>query len=128
MYPVLVEKVINFLNAAREKYPCDVDRNGEITYANANDGTDFDWQVNDRLCEFGWGTPDGKAWTFRCMVYKDGSATTYCYPNGEMSPIDTLEEHLFTEDEAEQLYRMMYRSTDAKSLWDPSLCDIVWEE
>lgn len=125
--PELVKRIVDFLNEAKDKYPCEVDCNGEITYANGNDSTPFDWEVNNRLCEFGWGVPDGSVWAFKCHAHRNGTVTIYCYPNGEAKPVDTLEKELFTENEMEQLYDIMYNSTDRCGIYDVTLDEIEWK-
>lgn len=123
--PELVQRIVDFLNEAHEKYPCETD--GYIVYANGNDGTDFDWGCNERLCEFGYSIPDGSCWAFKCCVSKYGEAVIYCYPNGESHPVDKLKKQLFTEREMNELYRIMYNSTDAKRVWDACIYDIPWK-
>lgn len=126
-YPAEVKKVVDFLMEALNKYPdAKVDCNGEITYGNGNDGTDFDWGCNNRLCEFGWGTEDGSVWAFKCLVNNDGEATIYCYPHGEMQPVETLKKDILTEAETERLYHIMMQSCDNKSIYDSTLDRIAW--
>lgn len=124
--PVLLQRVIAFLEEARAKYPCEVDNDGRITYANGNDGTGFDWDVNNRLPEIGWGVPDGSVWAFKCYVYNDGQVEIYCYPNREPKPVDVLERKLFTENEAKELYWVMYNATDRCGIYDVTLEEIDW--
>ena len=51
-----IEKVKEYVNSARAEFPEItnelLDNDGKIYYMNGNDGTDFDWDWNDRLCEF----------------------------------------------------------------------------
>ena len=124
-YPKQVQAVVDFLNEVKSKYDCKTE--GFITYANGNDGTDFDWVMNERLCEFGYGTPDGVRWAFKCLVYKDGNADIYCYPNGEMQPVETVEKQIMTQRSATKLYHIMYKSTDSKDVWNANIDDIKWE-
>lgn len=49
------EKVVDYINKAKEKYNISNDmllENGSIYYMNGNDGTAFDWDCNDVTCEF----------------------------------------------------------------------------
>lgn len=120
-----VEKVINFINECRKEFPdvkdSDLEKGGAIFYMNGNDGTDFDWEVNNRLCEFGIGVADGSVFAFKCHVYKDGSTECYCYPHGEMRPVETIEKDLFDENEVNDLYRTMMKVADNKRLWDKTI-------
>ena len=126
-YPAEVKKVVDFLMEARAKYPdTKVDCDGEITYANGNDGTDFDWSCNDRLCEFGWGFEEGSVWAFKCLVDRSGETSIYCYPHGEQQPVEKLEKEILTEEETEKLYRIMMRSCDNKGIFDATLDRIEW--
>ena len=128
-YPVELKKVVDFLMEARNKYPdAKLDCNGEITYANGNDGTDFDWVCNNKLCEFGWGVENGSVWAFKCDVCSDGEAIIYCYPHGEPRPVETLKKDVLSAAEAEKLYRLMMRSCDAKGVYDTTLDRIIWSE
>jgi len=120
-----LQKVIDFLEYQRERFDIPkekLEKNGQIIYANGNDGTDFDWEANNRLCEFGYGVEDGSVWAFKLLVNKDGSAEVYCYPNGEMSPIDTVKDDRFMSKlEVEELKDFMYDVADASMNWDMTL-------
>lgn len=52
----IINKVIEYIKKAREMLPEVTDDmlygNGAIYYMNGNDGTAFDWEANDRCCEF----------------------------------------------------------------------------
>lgn len=123
----LVDMIIAFLEEAREKYSIpksELEKNGAIIYANGNDGTDFDWEANGRLCEFGYGTKDGSVWAFKCYVYNDGNADIYCYPHGEMRPVETLKRKLMTANAAEDLYKLMLSMADYREKYDCTLDEI----
>jgi len=126
-YPAELKKVVDFLMEARDKYPdAKLDSNGEITYANGNDGTNFDWNCNDRLCEFGWGIEDGSVWAFKCLVFRDGDAVIHCYPHGEQRAVETLGKVLLSETEADRLHKIMMDSCDSKGIYDTTLDRIIW--
>lgn len=120
-----LQKVINFLEDARNRFNIpkeNLEKNGQIIYANGNDGTDFDFEVNNRLCEFGYGVADGSVWAFKMMLNRDGSAEIYCYPNGESSPIDTIKaDKLMSREEVEEFKDFMYDVSDAHMNWDMTL-------
>ena len=117
-----VKKVINYINECRKEFPdvkdSDLEKDGAIFYMNGNDGTDFDWEVNNRLCEFGIGVADGSVFAFKCHVNKDGSTECYCYPHGEMQPVKIIEKNLFDKNEVNDLYLTMMKVADNKYLWD----------
>lgn len=128
-YPDLLKPVVNFLHEVRKKYPeAKVDRNGEISYCNGNDGTAFDWNINGRLCELGWGVPDGSVWAFKCFVYQDGTAECYCYPNGEARPVEVVSKKLYSVEKAEQLCKLMLRTFDYNRLFDVTLESVLGKE
>lgn len=121
-----LERIEELLNEAKAKYPeAKMIRNGDVEYANGNDGTDFDWEANGRLCEFGCGYEDDLVWAFKCFVYNDGNVSIYCYPNGESSPVEKLEyEDVFTKEELKELYNHMLKNYDRKLNWDCYIRDI----
>ena len=120
----LIKKVVDFLEEARIKYDIpleELEKGGQITYANGNDGTDFDWEANDRLCEFGYGVKSGDVWAFKLLLDRWGYAEIYCYPHGEAQSVEKLEKQLMTEEEAEDLKYLMKRHADNKGRYDCTL-------
>ena len=106
----VIKKIIEFLEEAREKHNVPkekLEKCGKVIYANGNDGTEFDWDVNERLCEFGYGTEKGDCWAFKLLIDTSGDAAIYCYPNGEMKPVETLKKKLADERSMKALYSLM---------------------
>ena len=127
-YPNEVQKVVDFITEVRNEFPDVTDdmleKGGKIGYYNGNDGTDFDWSCNERLCEFGIGTADGDVYAFKCYVHKDGKADVYCYPHGEMRPIKEVEKDILTKSEVRNLYYTMLENADGKEKYNAYLEDI----
>ena len=49
----MLNQIVGIVNEIRKEYPViGNELDGKIYYMNGNDGTDFDWEANDRLCEF----------------------------------------------------------------------------
>lgn len=127
-YPYELKAIVDFLMEVREKYPdAKVDCNGEITYGNGNDGTEFDYEANDRLCEIGWGIEDGTVWAFKCLVDRSGHATIYCYPHGEVKPVETITRDILTPGEVDRLYRILMRACDDRGIYDATLDQVDWD-
>lgn len=120
-----VNTVIEFINKCRKEFPnlkdSDLEKNGAIFYMNGNDSTPFDWDINNRLCEFGIGVADGSVYAFKCHINKDGSAQCYCYPHGEQQPVKTIEKDLFDREEVNNLYSTMMEVADNQYLWDKTI-------
>ena len=120
----LIQKIVDVLEDARLKYEIEkeeLERNGVIIYANGNDGTDFDWDVNNRSCEFGYGVKDGSVWAFKLLVDSSGDGTIYCYPHGEMKPVETIRTVLMDKYEAEELKNIMLETADGNMMWNCTL-------
>lgn len=123
----IIKEIIKFLEEAREKYGVSKDKldcDGNVTYANGNDGTDFDWAFNDRLCEFGYGIKDGSVWAFKLFIDSSGEARIYCYPNGEMNPVECIKKQITDENGMKRLYRYMMDHADKKDLYDKTLNEL----
>ena len=119
-----LKKVVDFLEEAREKHNVakeNLEKGGQVIYANGKDSTQFDWDCNDRLCEFGYGVKDGSVWAFKLHLYKDGNAEVYCYPNGELKPVDSLKRNIMTPYEVGLLKEHMLKVADNRGMWDKTL-------
>ena len=123
----IIREIVNMLEEARIKYnvPKDkLDGDGKVLYANGNDGTDFDWHVNDKLCEFGYGMKNSSLWAFKLCINRNGKADVYCYPNGEMRSIERIEKQITDKENMKKLYKYMMNRADRKGLYDMTLEDL----
>jgi len=122
-----IKEIIKFLEEAREKYGVSKDKldcSGNVTYANGNDGTNFDWYCNGRLCEFGYGLKDKPVWAFKLCIDCNGLAEIYCYPNGEISSVERIKKQITDEKGMKRLYRYMMDHADRKNLFDKTLNEL----
>jgi len=121
----LLERLCDFIEEIKVKYPdTPLERGGDIEYANGNDGTDFDWGVNEHLCEFGCGYDDGRVWAFKVLIDTEGEAVCYCYPNGEPKPVEIIKKQLLTSSEMKAFYEYMLNTYDRKHHWDCFVWDV----
>ena len=116
----IIEKIKGAFTEIREQYPFimdeDLDKNGAIYYMNGNDGTDFDWNANDRCCEF-YMFHSNEIGFIKLLVNKHDTYTAYVYPNGEMRATETIRGDL---DEGDSLYlaALLYRKADKEYIYD----------
>lgn len=126
----LLDLIRNFIAEIRKDYPniTDdmLDSNGEIYYMNGNDGTMFDWDCNNRCCEFYIFHKDEMGFIKLCVNAND-TMTAYVYPNGEISPAETRKKKL-DKLTASYIAGMMYEATDRKMIWDAKLSEINFPE
>ena len=99
--------------------------NGAIYYMNGNDGTDFDWQVNNHLCEFfTYYDNESKRGFCKIVLNKDGTASIFIFKDGAIYATDQYDIELCSVDEARFLGCLMYRATDAELIWDENIDNI----
>lgn len=107
-----------------EVKPLDLEENGKIYYMNGNDGTLFDWNLNERLCEFMvFYNDETNLGAIKTLIYSNGEIITYLYKNKSSSPfkevIDTI-----TEKEAFELAVILYEKADMLNIFDSSIEDM----
>lgn len=126
----VINEVIRYFDDIRKQYP-DItndmlDTNGAIHYMNGNDGTDFDWDVNDRLCEF-YVFHKNEYGFIKVLVSKNGEMSAYVYlDNGFASAIEVEPRYLYADD-VEDLCKVLYRNADCESIWDEPIDNIDFE-
>ena len=122
----IIEKIKTVFAEIREKYPLisdeDLHSNGAIFYMNGNDGTDFDWNTNDRCCEF-YMFHENKIGFIKLFVNKGDTYTAYVYPNGEMSATETIRGDLNKGDSL-YLAALLYRKADREYIYDSIIDEI----
>lgn len=117
----ILKKVINYINRGMdpEITPDMLDENGAIYYRNGNDGTKWDWEENDRTCEFmnyykstGYGC-------VKAFVQSDGYIVGYFYPEeGRGEEIVHLEPEFIGEKEAEDFKNFLNLKFDLFQRWN----------
>ncbi len=118
-----------FFKVARKMYPSITDdmlcNNGAIYYMNGNDSTEFDWNMNDRLCEFFVFHKNGYGFIKAC-VNKDNSIDMYIFEDGGMKPT-----YKFTEEmeglKSSSFANLMNYIADDEDLWDRPIDELDWD-
>ena len=122
------EQIERVINIAREKYPSITNdmlyTNGSIYYMNGNDGTDFDWNCNDRLCEF-YVFHKNEMGFIKVCVNRNNSINVYIYEDGGIEPTYKFKEEL-KELESEDFAIIMNRIADKENLWDQPIDKLDW--
>lgn len=122
----IIEKIKTVFADIREKYPLvtdeDLHNSGAIFYMNGNDGTDFDWDVNDRCCEL-YMYHKNEIGFIKLYVNKGDTYTAYVYPNGEMSATETIRGDL-KEGDSLYLAALLYRKADREYIYDAIIDEI----
>ena len=98
--------------------------NTDMYYMNGNDGTEFDWRCNDRVCEFALQYPEELTdmLAARLMVWRDGNATLYMYEPDAVSPFQEIYYNdTFDENDIKMLAEYLEDTRDKKRIWDKKI-------
>lgn len=102
-----------------------LDANGAIYYANGNDSTRFDWNCNNRLCEF-YVFHKNEMGFIKALVNRDNSIDMYIYEDGGMRPT-----YKFTEEmenlKASSFANLMNYIADDEYKWDKPIDELDWD-
>lgn len=102
-----------------------LDTNGAIYYMNGNDSTPFDWNCNDRLCEF-YVYHENEMGFIKAFVNRNNTIEVYIYEDGGMSPT-----HKFTKKmenlKAIDFANLMNYIADDKGKWDEPIDKLNWD-
>ena len=127
----VIEKVTEYIRNARSLVPAVtddmLDTNGAIHYMNGNDGTDFDWGVNDHLCEF-MVFGKNEMGFIKVLVEKNDVIRGWIYEDFGMRPTHTLETAKLDEGEARKFACQMFQIADRKQLWDRPITELDFTE
>ena len=94
---------------------------GAVHYMNGNDGTDFDWAANDRVCEFVVFYKASEMGALIVKYNKDGTETVYFYKDGDWKP--TAEEVKACPFDVAELAGYLYGTFDQHNIWDQPITD-----
>lgn len=122
-------EIERIFKVAREMYPniTDdmLDTNGAIHYMNGNDGTSFDWNANDRLCEF-YVYHKNEMGFIKAFVNRDNTIDMYIYEDGGMKPT-----YKFTEEmenlSAKSFANLMDYIADREYKYDRPIEELDWD-
>ena len=101
--------------------------NGTIFYMNANDGTGFDFSMNDRTCEFMSFYKSSNYGFFKVYVTRDGKITGFAYLEEGYGEAIRLEPKNVGEKEAKEFARTLQKYADDLKKWDCNIEDIVFK-
>ena len=102
-----------------------LDTNGAIHYMNGNDGTSFDWNCNNRLCEF-YVFHKNEIGFIKAFVNRDNTIDMYIYEDGGMKPT-----YKFTEEmenlSAKSFAILMDYIADREYKYDRPIDELDWD-
>lgn len=124
----LLEQVLDYARSARQKYMpsvsdedlCD---NGAIYYMNGNDGTDFDWNCNGRVCEIMQFYKITELGLLKVYPHSDGYIYGYIYGDEGRGEAIELEPEFIGIKEAEKIKDYLEARFDDNELWDEIIKD-----
>lgn len=97
------------------------EENGAVYYMNGDDGTVFDWGVNDRLCEFMVFYEKTKKGAVKLNIKKDGSAIAYIYDCEGKNLSKETRFTLCAKDEALSLAVLLFNVADKEKKYDSNI-------
>ena len=119
----MLNQIVEIVNEIRKKYPViGNELDGKIYYMNGNDGTDFDWECNDRLCEF-MVFHENEYGYIKIMVNKNNSVDVYVFANGGMSPTATIK--MRYNGNVSNFKNYMMCKFDDNGIWDESIDEFI---
>ena len=122
----IIETIKSVFARIREKCPLiadeDLRSNGAIFYMNGDNGTDFDWNINDHTSEF-YMYHENKVGFIKLYVNRGDTYTAYVYPNGEMRAVATIKGDL-DEGDSSYLATLLYYKADREHIYDAIIDEI----
>lgn len=102
-----------------------LDASGAIYYMNGNDSTSFDWNCNNRLCEF-FMFHKNEIGFIKALVNRDNTVNVYIYEDGNLKPTCTFTEKMESLKASDFANLMNYIADDKKE-WDKSIEELDWD-
>lgn len=101
----------------------DLEENGKLYYMNGDDGTVFDWGMNERLCEFMSFYDDSGMGAIKINVMSNGTIWVYSFKNRAKSAFKT-EKFEMNKSKSLELAVLMEKIADQKGLFDKAVEDM----
>ena len=126
------QQVLDYIREnIRERFPEITDSmlidDGTIFYMNGNDGTDFDFEMNDRTCEFMSFYKSTEYGFFKIFVTRSGLIDGYVYLEEGHGEAIRLEPKHVGEKEAKEFARALQLCADNLKKWDCNVEEIVFK-
>ena len=127
----IVNKVIKYINSVRTDYPEVTNDmlldNGAIYYMNGNDGTEFDWEMNGRCCEFYLFYKETEMGFLKVFVNDDDTIDGYVYSEKGYGESVKLKRTTLSGGEARYLASLLKKEADGKNIWDEDISKINFD-
>lgn len=129
---VVKQQVLDYIKEnIRNRFPEITDNmlieNGTVYYMNGNDGTNFDFDINDRTCEFMSFYKSSNYGFFKVYVTRRGVIDGYAYLEEGHGEAIRLEPKHVGAEEAKEFARALQLSADNLKKWDCNIEDIVFK-
>ena len=126
------QQVLDYIKSSiRDRFPEITDsmliENGTIFYMNGNDGTNFDFDMNDRTCEFMSFYKSSNYGFFKVYVTRSGLIDGYAYLEEGHGEAIRLEPKHVGAEEAKEFARALQKYADDLKKWDCNIEDIVFK-
>lgn len=95
-----------------------------IWYMNGNDGTAFDWEMNDRVCEFLRFYKSTELGHIKVSLCRNGELSGYTYDEEGRGRPSLLPSKNIGSEKAEKIYNWLLNNADDKGLFDRPLSEI----
>ena len=122
-------EIERIFKVARNMYPNVTDEmldtNGAIYYMNGNDSTPFDWNMNDKLCEF-FIFHKNEMGFIKANVNSGNTINVYIYEDGGMKPTYTFKEKM-ENLKASSFANLMNYIADEENLYDRPIDELNWD-
>lgn len=101
----------------------DLENGGAIYYMNANNGTEFDWFVNDRIPFFMvFYNDNDNLGAVKLALYNSGEVQLYLYDEQGKNLVKIVKEHLdINKMDILKLALILTREADDKKIWDGNI-------
>lgn len=126
------QQVLDYIKSSiRDRFPEITDsmliENGTIFYMNGNDGTNFDFDMNDRTCEFMSFYKSSNYGFFKVYVTRSGLIDGYAYLEEGHGEAIRLEPKHVGAEEAKEFARALQMYADNLKKWDCNIEEIVFK-
>lgn len=126
------QQILNYIREnIRDRFPEVTDSmlldNGTIFYMNANDGTMFDFSMNDRTCDFMSFYKSSNYGFFKIFVTRSGLIDGYAYLEEGHGEAIRLEPKHVGAEEAKEFARALQLYADNLKKLDCNIEDIVFK-